>query len=105
MRVIIFNSASLEALRDIQKILKDYFGVESRFKSPNHNESKCTYYHRLIVSGKKNIRKFLRQGLTSYRSSHEIIINELKDGLSRDKHGLRLRTHIKRNEKKSPNTL
>ena len=78
MRVIIFKSKCREALEDVKEVLEKFFNIQTRYKTPDHNKSKCTYYYRLVVSRKRNLKKFFQQGLTSYRGDHEIIIRELK---------------------------
>ena len=77
-REIQFKSQSREALEDVKIILKEYFGIPSHFRSPCYDKNTGNYCHRLIVSRKENIKKFLRQGLTSYRTNHQIIIEKLK---------------------------
>ena len=67
-------------LEDIKKVLEEYFGIQARFRAPYCDRKSGKYCHKLVISGRENIKKFFRQGLTSYRTDHQQIIKELKKG-------------------------
>ncbi|RLE61416.1 MAG: hypothetical protein DRJ32_01290 [Thermoprotei archaeon] len=67
-------------LEDIKKVLEEYFRIQARFRAPYRDRKSGKYCHKLVISGRENIKKFFRQGLTSYRTDHQQIIKELKKG-------------------------
>lgn|GEM_PF-5041169 len=78
---IVFKSESIEALRDLKQLLKQFFNITTHFRKPQYNKGVPTY--RLAVSGRREVKKFLRHGLTSYRTDHKAKLKKLRQWVFR----------------------
>jgi len=79
------KSKSLDGLKDLQKILKEFFEIESRIRGPYVDKHGRIIYL-LSISSYPNIRKFYEE-IGSYKEAHQKHLKAIKKWLDEWKNG------------------